>query len=204
MREVPLYHECSRANFYPWSPFPLEAGPFRIRSSPPPPPLFCSWGATHVKSLRSSCTGLYPVLSHSGHPTRGCIPRSAGLHPSGTRIPAPILFDHHACLPQLEGRHKAACKREFKLPWCNAGPPNHLDDPVHLDQWLVNKELSLSLRGGASLRETIGYCTDQPCPPIILHLLKCFWPEIRPRLTDLWGNCPAMSMEWANGRDGRM
>ena len=33
--------------------------------------------------------------------------------------------------------------REFKLPWREAGPPNHLDDKVDSDQQVVNKELSL-------------------------------------------------------------
>ena len=32
---------------------------------------------------------------------------------------------------------------EFNLPWCEAGPPNRLDDKVDSDQWVVNKELSL-------------------------------------------------------------
>ena len=36
-------------------------------------------------------------------------------------------------------------KREFKLPWREAGPPNHLDDKADSDQEVVNKELSLSL-----------------------------------------------------------
>jgi len=30
--------------------------------------------------------------------------------------------------PGLEGRYKATWKREFKLPWREAGPPKHLDD----------------------------------------------------------------------------
>jgi len=29
---------------------------------------------------------------------------------------------------------KATWKREFKLPWREAGPPNHLDDKVDSDQ----------------------------------------------------------------------
>ena len=40
-----------------------------------------------------------------------------------------------------EGRCKATWKREIKLPWREAGPPNHLDDAVVLDQQVVNKEL---------------------------------------------------------------
>ena len=33
-----------------------------------------------------------------------------------------------------KGRCKAAWKRELKLPWREAGPPNHLDDEVDSDQ----------------------------------------------------------------------
>jgi len=29
--------------------------------------------------------------------------------------------------------------RGFKLPWREAGPPNHHDDKVDSDQWVVNK-----------------------------------------------------------------
>ena len=32
------------------------------------------------------------------------------------------------------GRCKATWKREFKFPWREAGPPNHLDDQVDSDQ----------------------------------------------------------------------
>ena len=38
---------------------------------------------------------------------------------------------------------KATWKREFKLPWREAGSSNHLDDKVDLDQLFVTKELSL-------------------------------------------------------------
>jgi len=33
-----------------------------------------------------------------------------------------------------EGRCKATWKRGFKLPWHEAGPPNHHDDKVDSDQ----------------------------------------------------------------------
>ena len=33
-------------------------------------------------------------------------------------------------------------KREFNLPWREAGPLNHLDDKVDSNQQVVNKELS--------------------------------------------------------------
>ena len=42
------------------------------------------------------------------------------------------------------GRYKATWKREFKIPWREAGPPNHLDDKVDSDQRVVDQELSLS------------------------------------------------------------
>ena len=42
-----------------------------------------------------------------------------------------------------EGRYKATWKREFKLPWRQAGPPNHLDNKVDSDHEVVNNELSL-------------------------------------------------------------
>ena len=35
---------------------------------------------------------------------------------------------------EQEGRCKAIWKREFKLPWREAGPPNHHDDKVGSDQ----------------------------------------------------------------------
>ena len=37
-------------------------------------------------------------------------------------------------LPAEEGRCKATWKREFKLPWREAGPPIHHDDKVVSDQ----------------------------------------------------------------------
>ena len=37
-------------------------------------------------------------------------------------------------------RCKATWKREFKLPWREAGPPDHHDDTVDSDQKVVNKE----------------------------------------------------------------
>ena len=42
-----------------------------------------------------------------------------------------------------KGRCKATWKREFKLPWREAGPPNHVDDKVDADQQAVNKGSSL-------------------------------------------------------------
>ena len=42
-----------------------------------------------------------------------------------------------------EGRCQATWKGEFKLPWREAGPPDHLDDEVDSDHEVVNKEVSL-------------------------------------------------------------
>ena len=38
-----------------------------------------------------------------------------------------------ACKHSMSTREKAAWKTEFKLPWCEAGPPNHRDDKVDSD-----------------------------------------------------------------------
>ena len=38
---------------------------------------------------------------------------------------------------------EAVCKKEFKLPWREAGPPNHHDDKVDSDKQIVNIEYSL-------------------------------------------------------------
>jgi len=56
--------------------------------------------------------------------------------------------DNPVQIPAEEGRRKATWKREFKLPWREAGPPNHHDDKVDSDQKVVNKELSLWQIGG--------------------------------------------------------
>jgi len=39
-----------------------------------------------------------------------------------------------SCRKHLQGRYEATWKREFKLPWREADPPNHLDDKVDPDQ----------------------------------------------------------------------
>ena len=43
----------------------------------------------------------------------------------------------------MEGRCKATWKKEFKLPWREAGPPNIHDDEVDMDERDVDTELSL-------------------------------------------------------------
>ena len=42
-----------------------------------------------------------------------------------------LVFTESPC-PQVDVRLPG--KREFKLPWREAGPPNHLDDKVESDQ----------------------------------------------------------------------
>ena len=51
--------------------------------------------------------------------------------------------------------YKATWKREFKLPWREAGSPNHLDDKVDSDQYVDNKELSLSRTAGSVLLRVV-------------------------------------------------
>ena len=64
-----------------------------------------------------------------------------------------------------EGRYKATWKREFKLPWREAGPPNHLDDEVDSNQQVVNKEISLF---GAERRGAGGGGVSGGAPPLFL------------------------------------
>ena len=47
-------------------------------------------------------------------------------------------------LHPFELRCKASWKKELKLPWREAGLPNHQDDKVDSYQWVVNDEHSLS------------------------------------------------------------
>jgi len=47
----------------------------------------------------------------------------------------PTTSPHMICMfLAYEGRYKATWKREFKLPWREAGPLNHHDDIVDSDQ----------------------------------------------------------------------
>ena len=55
------------------------------------------------------------------------------------------------------GRYTATWKREFKLPWREAGPPNHHDDKVDS---VVNKELSLWGLPHAVLMPHEGYSAE--------------------------------------------
>ena len=48
-----------------------------------------------------------------------------------------------ACIE--EGGCKATWKKEFNLPWREAGPPNHHNARVDSHQQVVNTELSLCL-----------------------------------------------------------
>ena len=43
----------------------------------------------------------------------------------------------------------ATWKKEFKLTWCKADPPNRHDDEGDLDHWVVNKKLAVSTVGNA-------------------------------------------------------
>jgi len=52
-----------------------------------------------------------------------------------------VDFWKERCSPP-SGRDETAL-RMTKLPWRDAGPPNHYDDPVDSDRYVVNKDLSL-------------------------------------------------------------
>jgi len=56
-------------------------------------------------------------------------------------------------------------KREVKLQWREAGPPNHHDDKVDSDLEVVNKELSMC--GRKSAVPTLAAVIDMPlCDPL--------------------------------------
>ena len=69
--------------------------------------------------------------------------------PAPPRLALPRLALRPALNPTIshDGSRKVDVrlpgKREFKLPWREAGPPNHRDDKVDSEQQVVNKELSL-------------------------------------------------------------
>ena len=63
-------------------------------------------------------------------------------------------------------------KVEFKLPWREAGPSNHLDDEVDSDQQVVNREFSLYLlKNIAEQHERLASQQSQPpeCPVLNLR-----------------------------------
>ena len=66
---------------------------------------------------------------------------------SGTCARVPVSGAHFRA---YEGRYKATWTRKYKLPWREAGPPNHLDAEVDSDQKVVNKELSRFFRVAGS------------------------------------------------------
>ena len=70
------------------------------------------------------------------------------------------------CSTRSEGRCKAAWKREFKLPWREAGPPNHHNDGV---DW--NTELSI--KNTLRLTQIAVYPThiEEDLTPILYFLL---------------------------------
>jgi len=66
-------------------------------------------------------------ICHIFHEQRQCWEAKQPRHPIGQRA---------------EGRCDATWKREFGLPWREAGPPNHNDDKMKSDHQAVNKECS--------------------------------------------------------------
>ena len=64
---------------------------------------------------------------------------------------------------------KATWRREFKLSWRKAGPPNHLDDGVDLDQQVVNKEFFLLNPGSFHVRK-------QQVATVVVHAFTALSP----------------------------
>ena len=68
--------------------------------------------------------------------------------------------------------HKATWKREFKLPWSEAGPPNHLDDEADSEQ-VVNKKLSLVCMLHVVRRDPVGSSELSSLSMLRTHLRSC-------------------------------
>ena len=51
----------------------------------------------------------------------------------------------------------ATWKREFKLPWREAGPPNHHDDKVDSDQQVDNKDSLETFPGRGFGLKSLGF-----------------------------------------------
>ena len=83
--------------------------------------------AVHLEATLSTCIGAVYLEGVGVGEAAGELARGKAVGP-----------------PATEGRSKATWKREFKLPWREAGPPNLHDDKMDSDQKVVNKELSLS------------------------------------------------------------
>jgi len=49
------------------------------------------------------------------------------------QVPEQLLIETNMATTNQEGRCKVTWKREFKLLWREAGPPNHHDDKVDSD-----------------------------------------------------------------------
>jgi hypothetical protein len=45
-----------------------------------------------------------------------------------------VICTREVTIGQMKGRCKTTRKRDFKLPWREAGPPNHLDGAMNSDQ----------------------------------------------------------------------
>jgi len=67
----------------------------------------------------------------SGFRVQGCMFTANPHRRHFTTSDFGVIYSQPLC---VEGRCKATWKREFKLPWRKAGPPNHHDDKVDSDQ----------------------------------------------------------------------
>ena len=95
-----------------------------------------------LKHLYGSVGGVFEGTSSPIHYAQACIVLTrihhAGVHVGNNARVAGlrVAMTHASCQryppltgPRAEkGRCKATWKREFKLPWREAGPPNHHDD----------------------------------------------------------------------------
>jgi len=85
-----------------------------------------------ARARMNRATYIHCPSQHEQGQVYSCWPLRKGQHEQ--LGPVSPRRRHHVLRPCEEGRCKATWKREFKLPWREAGPPNHLDDKVDSDQ----------------------------------------------------------------------
>ena len=91
------------------------------------------WGSVGLK-LEASCECGDCRPKHPTFVRQGALPKTREFGKRIGRVGVVRRMWRREIPPGQEGRCKATWKREFKLPWREAGPPNHHDDEVDSDQ----------------------------------------------------------------------
>jgi len=88
--------------------------------------------------------------------------------------PAPQIADSSILSFRQGGRCTARRKRDFKPPWCEAGPLHYHDDKVNSDQWVVNREPSLPRVSGTDAVADASHRGDGKRQLLLAHQSQVF------------------------------